>query len=76
MPEDLTARPTAASLPYTAAVSISRYPASSAADTDRSVSASDNSPTPRPITGIVLSSLRETVVFSAAPGAELMGPIL
>src|SRR6267154_1852046 len=37
---------------------MSRQPISSAADTARSVSSSDNSAVPRPSTGIVFSSLR------------------
>src|SRR6478735_6916230 len=73
MPDVAIALPTAASLPYAAAVSSSRMPTSSASPTARSVSASESSPTPMPSAGSAFSSLRATLGIDAA---EVMSPTL
>jgi hypothetical protein len=53
-PLESIARPTAISLPYRAAVSILRYPASIAVDTADTVSSSGTRKTPKPICGIAI----------------------
>ena len=50
---------------------MSRQPISSAADTARSVSSSDNPATPRPRTGIVFSSLN---VIEGIEGPDIISP--